>query len=183
MTGSASAGSAGNMHYIAVAIKKSVIVYQIDRSEKRHKKWKVVKDFSLFFLHLGFVWVKYHTLKESGSFESSSNIILPWEFVKNSPISPCLQELAMPGFPQSLAIEGGRLVVGFTHSFRAWALGDQSNTKHICKISFLNFYVSRHFSAFLLIRFSAVCTGSAEYKRWLRGPMRSYPLFYRTHPC
>ncbi|VDO64965.1 unnamed protein product, partial [Heligmosomoides polygyrus] len=84
MTGSASAGSAGNMHYIAVAIKKSVIVYQIDRSEKRHKKWK---------------------------------------------------ELAMPGFPQSLAIEGGRLVVGFTHSFRAWALGDQSNTKHICRRS------------------------------------------------
>ncbi|VDO34630.1 unnamed protein product [Haemonchus placei] len=86
--GSMGVGSAGNVHYIAVAIKKSVIVYQIDRSEKRHKKWK---------------------------------------------------ELAMPGFPQSLAIEGGRLVVGFTHSFRAWALGDQSNTKHICKFRVLIF--------------------------------------------
>ncbi|KAK6038921.1 CNH domain protein [Cooperia oncophora] len=89
MAGTASAGPAGNVHYIAVAIKKSVIVYQIDRSEKRHKKWK---------------------------------------------------ELAMPGFPQSLAIEGGRLVVGFTHSFRAWALGDQSNTKHICMFAYLFIY-------------------------------------------
>ncbi|KHJ75514.1 CNH domain protein [Oesophagostomum dentatum] len=75
VAGTANASASGNVHYIAVAIRKSVIVYQIDRTERRHKKWK---------------------------------------------------ELAMPGLPQSLAIEGGRLVVGFTHSFRAWALGDQT---------------------------------------------------------
>ncbi|WKY11250.1 hypothetical protein Q1695_003092 [Nippostrongylus brasiliensis] len=102
--GTASAGSAGNVHYIAVAIKKSVLVYQIDRSEKRHKKWK---------------------------------------------------ELAMPGFPQSLAIEGGRLVVGFTHSFRAWALGDQSNTKHISLVNMedqsLQFLSQSNYEAQLMI--------------------------------
>lgn len=118
MTGSASAGSAGNMHYIAVAIKKSVIVYQIDRSEKRHKKWK---------------------------------------------------ELAMPGFPQSLAIEGGRLVVGFTHSFRAWALGDQSNTKHISLVNMedqsLQFLSQSNYEAQLMVEVAGESTEpmSREY--------------------
>ncbi|VDM51654.1 unnamed protein product [Angiostrongylus costaricensis] len=100
---SMSAGT-GNVHYIAVAIKKSVIVYQIDRSEKRHKKWK---------------------------------------------------ELAMPGLPQSLAVEGDRLVVGFTHSFRTWALGDQANTKHISLVNMedqsLQFLSQSNYEAQLMI--------------------------------
>uniref|UniRef100_A0A158PAC2 non-specific serine/threonine protein kinase n=1 Tax=Angiostrongylus cantonensis TaxID=6313 RepID=A0A158PAC2_ANGCA len=100
---SMSAGT-GNVHYIAVAIKKSVIVYQIDRSEKRHKKWK---------------------------------------------------ELAMPGLPQSLAVEGDRLVVGFTHSFRTWSLGDQANTKHISLVNMedqsLQFLSQSNYEAQLMI--------------------------------
>ncbi|KAK6011493.1 CNH domain protein [Ostertagia ostertagi] len=118
MAGTASAGPAGNVHYIAVAIKKSVIVYQIDRSEKRHRKWK---------------------------------------------------ELAMPGFPQSLAIEGGRLVVGFTHSFRAWALGDQSNTKHISLVNMedqsLQFLSQSNYEAQLMIEVAGESTEplSREY--------------------
>ena len=30
-----------NVTYMAVAVKKSVIVYQVDRTEKRHRKVKV----------------------------------------------------------------------------------------------------------------------------------------------
>ncbi|VDN20973.1 unnamed protein product [Cylicostephanus goldi] len=50
IAGTASVGPSGNVHYIAVAIKKSVIVYQIDRSEKRHRKWK---QGAVVSLHLG----------------------------------------------------------------------------------------------------------------------------------
>ncbi|RCN48281.1 CNH domain protein [Ancylostoma caninum] len=118
IAGTASASPAGNVHYIAVAIKKSVIVYQIDRSEKRHRKWK---------------------------------------------------ELAMPGLPQSLAIEGGRLVVGFTHSFRAWALGDQNNTKHISLVNMedqsLQFLSQSNYEAQLMIEVAGESTepASREY--------------------
>ncbi|KAK6753900.1 hypothetical protein RB195_013096 [Necator americanus] len=118
VAGTASVSPAGNVHYIAVAIKKSVIVYQIDRSEKRHRKWK---------------------------------------------------ELAMPGLPQSLAIEGGRLVVGFTHSFRAWALGDQNNTKHISLVNMedqsLQFLSQSNYEAQLMVEVAGESTepSSREY--------------------
>lgn len=36
-TGRSTNATSGN-HYFAVAVQKSVIVYQIDRSEKRHRK-------------------------------------------------------------------------------------------------------------------------------------------------
>ncbi|KAJ1349050.1 hypothetical protein KIN20_004491 [Parelaphostrongylus tenuis] len=115
---SSAASSVGNVHYIAVAIKKSVIIYQIDRSEKRHKKWK---------------------------------------------------ELAMPGLPQSLAIEGDRLVVGFTHSFRTWALGDQANSKHISLVNMedqsLQFLSQSNYEAQLMIELNgeAAEPSSREY--------------------
>ncbi|CAJ0591780.1 unnamed protein product [Cylicocyclus nassatus] len=118
IAGTASVGPSGNVHYIAVAIKKSVIVYQIDRSEKRHRKWK---------------------------------------------------ELAMPGLPQSLAIEGGRLVVGFTHSFRAWALGDQNNTKHISLVNMedqsLQFLSQSNYEAQLMVEVAgeSIEPSSREY--------------------
>lgn len=34
------AGADGEHYYLAVAIKKTVVVYRIDRTEKRHHKWK-----------------------------------------------------------------------------------------------------------------------------------------------
>lgn len=65
----------GASYFLAVAVKKTVIVYKIDRSEKRHQKWK---------------------------------------------------EFAMPGLPQCMSILDGKLIVGFTHSFRAWPLKNES---------------------------------------------------------
>uniref|UniRef100_A0A1I7XVJ0 Non-specific serine/threonine protein kinase n=1 Tax=Heterorhabditis bacteriophora TaxID=37862 RepID=A0A1I7XVJ0_HETBA len=108
--------SGSNMHFIAVAIKKSVIVYQIDRSERRHRKWK---------------------------------------------------ELAMPGFPQALSIESGRLVVGFTHSFRSWSLSDQNNTKHISLVNMedqsLQFLSQANYEAQLMIEVMNETSNSKEY--------------------
>ncbi|KJH48549.1 CNH domain protein [Dictyocaulus viviparus] len=110
--------SSNYVHYIAVAIKKSVIVYQIDRSEKRHKKWK---------------------------------------------------ELAMPGLPQSLAVDSDRLIVGFTHSFRIWALGDQTNTKHISLVNMedqsLQFLSQSNYEAQIMIELTGEATepSSKEY--------------------
>ncbi|CAI4222526.1 unnamed protein product [Auanema sp. JU1783] len=75
----------GGLNYMAVAIKKSVIVFQIDRTEKRHRKYR---------------------------------------------------DFAMPGFPQSLSIQGGKLVVGFPHGFRAWPLtADHNNSKQISLVN------------------------------------------------
>ncbi|CAD6193685.1 unnamed protein product [Caenorhabditis auriculariae] len=119
MGGGGSAGSAGSgLNFFAVAVKKSVIVFQIDRSEKRHKKWK---------------------------------------------------ELAMPGLPQSLTISGGRLLVGFTHGFRAWPLTTSAshdasavNSQHISLVNMedksLQFLNQANYEAQLLVEIPSEVT-------------------------
>jgi len=69
----------GRDHYFACAIQKMVIIFQIDRSERRYKKFR---------------------------------------------------EIAMPGQPQCLKINNGRLFVGYPSSFRIWDLIDN---RQICK--------------------------------------------------
>ncbi|PAV78180.1 hypothetical protein WR25_25716 isoform C [Diploscapter pachys] len=113
--GSGAHGS--NTNFFAVAIKKSVVVFQIDRKEKRHDKW---------------------------------------------------MDLAMPGFPQSLAIEKGRLIVGFTHGFRTWSLGDQKNSSnHLSLVNSedksLEFLASANYEAQMLVEVQSESATSKEY--------------------
>ncbi|KRZ66878.1 Serine/threonine-protein kinase MRCK beta [Trichinella papuae] len=74
--GSAGAGGlGGGPFYFCVAVKKTVVVFEINRTPARHKK---------------------------------------------------LRELAMPGFPQFIAIFQGKLCVGYPSGFRMWNLQDNS---------------------------------------------------------